>query len=360
MHKLQYIIKNNSFETTKILKSLNNAHRYLGELKGKCQVIPNQSILLNTLTLQESQDSSHVENIITTQDELFKYRLTQNDKNPAAKEVCRYNEALFFVFRQYKKNKLITLNIIIKAQQIINANTAGIRKQTGTILLNGATQEIVYTPPSPNEAQELFAELENFINDAIPTKLDAIIKMAIIHHQFESIHPFYDGNGRIGRIINVIYLVKEGLLDIPILYLSRYINHNKNDYYRLLQRVRKSNNWEEWILFMIKGVEKTAISTIEVVDRIRNLQQQYKHKIRNNHGKIYSQDLINNIFKHPYTKTKFLQQDLKVSRLTARNYLTQLTNGGLLTKHKLGREHYYVNSKLLDILTKTKNLKNDR
>lgn len=360
MHKLQYIVKNNNFETIQILKSLNNAHRYLGELKGKCQVIPNQSILLNTLVLQEAQDSSCVENIITTQDELFKYRLTPNDKNLAVKEVSRYYEALYFLFNQYTTNNLITINTITKAQQIITTNTAGIRKQIGTTLLNEQTNQIVYNPPPPNELQGLLTDLEGFINGGIATKLDAIIKMAIIHHQFESIHPFYDGNGRIGRIINIIYLVKEGLLDIPILYLSRYINHNKNDYYRLLQQVRATSNWEEWILFMIKGVEKTAINTIEVIDKINNLVQEYKHQIRDNRNKIYSQDLINNIFKHPYTKIKFLQQDLGVSRLTASSYLSQLTCDNLLTKRKLGRENYYINSKLVDILTKTKNLKNSQ
>ncbi|KAF3976970.1 MAG: Fic family protein [Methylococcales symbiont of Iophon sp. n. MRB-2018] len=359
MYSLKQILENNNFETIEIFQHLTTAHRYLGELKGKCETIPNQVILLNTLLLQEAQDSSQIENIITTQDDLFKYRLNHNYKNVAAKEVSQYGEALSLLFEDSNKHKLITINMISKAQETIKDNNAGIRKQSGTVLHNEQTGEIIYTPPLPQEIPKLLQELEQFINNGFAKELDVIIKMAIIHHQFESIHPFYDGNGRIGRIINIVYLVKEGLLDLPILYLSRYINHNKSDYYYLLQAVRDdNNNWQKWLLFIIKGVIKTAQDTIKTIEQIKKLQQEYKQIIRAKHSNIYSQDLINSLFKHPYTKIAFLQQDLKVSRPTASRYLKKLNDNGLLVKYKLGRENYYINSRLIAILNQTKNLKN--
>ena len=358
MNTLKQIIQSNNFETNVVLKALNNAYRHLGELKGKCRTVPNQSILIKTLTLQEAQDSSTIENIITTQDEIFKYRLQDNYKNLAAKEVSQYGDALYSLFQRYQAKEMITMNMVIETQKIIKGNDAGIRKQKGTALLDETTGQIVYRPPTPPELPNLLKELEIFINEE--NALDPIIKMALIHHQFASIHPFYDGNGRIGRMINIIYLVKENLLEIPVLYLSRYINHNKSDYYRLLQEVRDKDSWQEWLLFMINGVAITAKSTIEKIDQIKQLQQYYKNDIRTKHPKIYSQDLINNIFKYPYTKIQFLQNDLKVSRLTASRYLEQLTEGGLLIKLKLGRENYYINQPLVEILKTTTHLTNTK
>ena len=349
MQTIQQLL-NNTFESNDVLKQLTIAHRYLGELKGKCYAMPNQAILINTLPLQEAQDSSHIENIITTQDQLFKFQLSSSNPNPATKEVANYQQALSLLYQQLQKTQLLSINMIIRAQTIIKGNEAGLRKQLGTQLVNEQTGETVYTPPDPNQINDLLRDLEHFMNDGLPCSLDPIIKMAIIHHQFESIHPFYDGNGRIGRIINIIYLLKEGLIDIPILYLSRYINHNKARYYELLQKVRDTNAWQEWLLYMIRAVSQTAKSTIAAVDQIKDLQQQYKQYIRSKHAKIYSQDLINNIFKHPYTKIQFLQHDLQVSRLTASRYLEKMTKDTILLKQKLGKENYYVNTKLVDIL----------
>ena len=192
-------------------------------------------------------------------------------------------------------------------------------------------------------------DLESFINDDAMFEADPLIKMALIHHQFESIHPFYDGNGRTGRIINVLYLVKHGLLDIPVLYMSRHIVRTKSEYYRLLQAARDTDCWEDWVLYMLTAVEKTAREGIEVTQAIKSLLLDYKHRIRAQH-KFYSQDLINNLFSHPYTKIEFIQNDLKVSRLTATKYLDALTETGFLEKQKIGRSNYYINVPLFRIL----------
>ena len=209
----------------------------------------------------------------------------------------------------------------------------------------------VYTPPQDfNEIKKLMTDLERFINQDALFPVDSLVKMALIHHQFESIHPFYDGNGRTGRIINILYLVKAGLLDAPALYLSRYIVRTKNDYYRLLQAARTSDAWEEWVLYILTGVEETAIEGIETIRKIKDALQRMKHRIRNDY-KFYSQDLINNLFNHPYTKIEFVERDLKVSRLTATRYLEALTKGGFLEKKKVGRSSYYINRELVSILT---------
>lgn len=357
MQLIKQILNNQPFETIAILKELNLANRYLAELKGLCCSLPNQDILTDTLPLQEAQDSSAIENIITTQDQVFKYKLQPKHQNLAAKEVNNYAKALNYCYHQIGQNNLISVNTIIEAQQLIKGNNAGIRTQIGTTLIDETTKQVIYTPPPPNEIKSLLSDLETFINDADYSDLDPLIKMAIIHHQFESIHPFYDGNGRIGRIINSIYLVQQGLLDRPILYLSRYINHNKQGYYHLLQTVRDQTSWQEWVLFMLKAVHRTAKHSLVLINNIKQLQQDYKQIIRSNHYKIYSQNLLNNIFRYPYTKIQFLRQDLNVSRLTASRYLDALTKAGLLYKNKLGRENYYLNFKLIEILSDTESMK---
>ncbi|SMM97649.1 MloA protein, putative [uncultured Candidatus Thioglobus sp.] len=349
------ILNNNNFETIEILKALSVAHRYLGELKGLCQSMPNPAILIDSLSLQEAKDSSEIENIITTQDEIYKYRLQPNLINAATKEVENYIDSLHFFQQKLAENNLITVRTITDAQKIIKDNDAGVRVQIGTVLKNERTQKTIYIPPEPSELPKLLADLEKFINTK--DELDPLIKMAIIHHQFESIHPFYDGNGRIGRIINIIYLMQQKLLDIPVLYLSRYINHNKSRYYALLQSVRDENAWQDWTVFMLNGVAKTAKNSLILVNDIRVLQQEYKKKIRNKCPKIYSQELINNLFKHPYTKISFLQEDLGASRVTAGRYLAELTQEGLLTKRKLGRENYYLNHQLIELLSNIENMK---
>jgi Fic family protein len=341
------------FDTAPILKRLASASRALAELKGVAASIPNQGILINTLTLEEAKDSSEIENIVTTHDELFKDDvLPEAFANPAAKEVLRYRQALSLGYRRVRETGLITANHIIEIQAELERNNAGFRKLPGTALKTGGG-ETVYTPPqNPADIIALMRDLERFTNDGERFPVDPLIRMALIHHQFESIHPFYDGNGRTGRILNVLYLVKEGLLDVPVLYLSRHIVRTKADYYRLLQAVRDADAWEDWVLYMLEAVEQTAGQTIETIHGIKEALFDYKHRIRAGF-KFYSQDLINNLFMHPYTKIEFVQNDLNVSRLTATKYLEALTEGGFAQKQKIGRSNYYINLALHDILVGT-------
>jgi Fic family protein len=332
------------FDTPAILKKLASSSRALAELKGMASSIPNQGILINTLGLQEAKDSSEIENIVTTHDELFKDDvLPAAFANPAAKEVLRYRQALRLGFDQVRQTGLLTANHIIAIQCELERNNAGFRKLPGTALKNGSG-ETVYTPPQePAEIEALMSNLERFINDPGRFTADPLIKMALIHHQFESIHPFYDGNGRTGRILNVLYL------DVPVLYLSSHIVRTKADYYRLLQTVRENDTWEDWVLYMLDAVEQTAGQTITTIHAIKTALFDYKHRIRAGY-KFYSQDLINNLFTHPYTKIEFVQRDLKVSRLTATKYMDALADGGFVQKHKVGRSNYYINVALNAIL----------
>lgn len=340
-------------ETKAIYRKTADASRQLAELKGVSASIPNQGILINTLALQEAKDSSEIENIVTTHDELFKDNLfPEFGDNSAAKEVRHYVQALRVGFEIVKADGLLTNNHIKLIQAELESNTAGFRKLPGTALKNNAG-ETVYTPPQkPGTIVALMTDLERFINDDAVFDADPLVKTAIIHHQFESIHPFYDGNGRTGRILALLYLVQQGLLDIPILYLSRYIVRTKPDYYRLLQGVRADGGWEAWVLYMLMAVEETARQTIVTVSEIKDALQDYKHRIRDRY-KFYSQDLINTLFAHPYTKTDFVERDLHVSRPTATKYLDLLSeNNAFLRKERIGRSNYYINLALSGILTR--------
>ncbi|VAX25051.1 Fic family protein MloA, partial [hydrothermal vent metagenome] len=288
-------------ETKRVLKKLTSAHRALAELKGVVSTIPNENILINTLGLQEAKDSSAIENIITTHDDIYKAALhLEGFKSQNAKEVQNYISALKKGFALISRKKILTNNDIIEIQSELEKNKAGFRKLPGTTLKNAKTGETVYTPPQEySEILDLMTNLEQFINDDTMSDFDPLVKMAIIHYQFESIHPFYDGNGRTGRIINVLYLVMKDLLNLPILYLSRYIILNKPDYYKLLQEIRETGNWENWLLFMLDGIEQISIETIELIGKIKNLIFEYKNILRDNY-KFYSQELLNNLFKHPY------------------------------------------------------------
>ncbi|MEO6455530.1 MAG: Fic family protein [Ginsengibacter sp.] len=340
-------------ETKKILRKTALAHKALAELKGIITSIPNENILIETLALREARESSAIENIISTfaevyQSNLFAYQFA----SPAAKEVHQYAEALKTGFEFIKKRGLLTTNLILKIHKIIEQNNAGFRKLPGTKLLNDKTGEVVYTPPQDNKTiLNLMQNLEKFINDDDMMDIDPLIKMAIIHHQFESIHPFYDGNGRAGRIINILYLVHKNLLHLPVLYLSRYIIKHKDDYYRLLQQVRKTGQWEEWIVYMLNGVEQTAQETIVLISEIKDLMQQYKQTIRTELPKLYSQDLLNNLFKYPYTKIEFFERDLGISKRTSVRYLEALIQKKILQKQKIGRDNFYLNKPLFELLS---------
>lgn len=343
-------------ETKEVLKQLTQSHRKLAELKGIAQTIPNERILISTLTLQEAKDSSEVENIVTTQDDLYKAELNvkQSIINASTKEVLAYREAIEKGFNLVRDKKLLTNNIIKQVQAELEHNRAGFRTAPGT-KLETPSGTVVYTPPqSGDDIVKYMQNLELFINDEAVSDLDPLVKMAIIHHQFESIHPFYDGNGRTGRIVNILYLVITGLLDLPILYLSRYITHNKGEYYRLIQAIRdndtdSSRAWIEWILFIIKGVEETATETIRLVKGISELMNEYKNILRPIFAKQYKHEILNNLFFHPYTKIEFMERDMMIERRTASKYLEKIVDAGLLHKEKIHRENYYINVGLMNL-----------
>ncbi len=338
------------FEGPALLRKLTMASRKLAELKGVAATIPNQNILISTLGLQEAKDSSAIENIVTTHDELFRdAAFPASVAQSAAKEVLRYRQALNVGFGLVTTHGLLLTNHLLQIQAELEQNSAGLRRLPGTALKNSAG-ETVYTPPQePAEIVRLMGELERFINDDSLFDADPLIKMALIHYQFESIHPFYDGNGRTGRIVNVLYLVKQGLLENPVLYLSRAIVRHKADYYRLLQAVRERDAWEEWVDYLLSAVEESATSAIATIHQIKAALQDAKQQIRAGY-RFYSQDLINNLFTHPYTKIEFLMQDLGVSRLTATRYLDALSEGGFLVKLKAGRSNFYINQRLVEII----------
>lgn len=338
-------------ETKAVLKATAKAHQALGELKGLAVTLPNQYLLLATLSLQEAKESSEIENIITTQDDLYRSHYpSQQFTSNSAKEVHSYAKALEMGYETVKETGLLTNNTIIKIQRIIENNGAGFRKQGGTKLRNQKTQEVVYTPPqTPDEIIQLMSGLEAFINNEALSDYDDLVKMALIHHQFESIHPFYDGNGRTGRIVNILFLSKQNLLGTPILYLSRYLNRNKTEYYELLQQVRDSNDWEPWLLYMLKALQVTSQDTLATIKAIMALMQKHKQTIKMQLPKLYSHELINNLFIHPYTKVEFLVNELGVHRNTASKYLNQLVEIGVLTKHKLGKDNYYLNAELFNL-----------
>lgn len=343
-------------ETKEVLKQLGRTNRKLAELKGVAHTIPNENILISTLTLQEAKDSSEVENIVTTQDDIYKADLNFKHSiiNVSAKEVVNYREALQRGFALVRQNKLLTSNIIKEVQACLESNKAGFRSLPGTSLKRN-DGVVVYTPPQTlDEITRLMTNLESFINDDSLSDLDPLIKMAIIHHQFESIHPFYDGNGRIGRIIIILYMVLSELLDLPILYLSRYITHHKGEYYSLIQNIRdkgedNQKEWEQWILFMLKGVEQTATDTILLVKGIFQLMGEYKVVLRERLGKFYRHELLNNLFYHPYTKVEYVERDMIVTRQTATKYLDKIAETGLLNKVKMGKHNYYINVQLCNL-----------
>ena len=340
-------------ETIAVLKEAARAHRFLAELKGRAAAMPNPGILIDTLSLQEAKASSEIENIVTTQDEMFQANLFPDTQgSPAAKEVALYAKALLGGFeRMREQHGLLTNNNIIAMFQTLKRSAGGFRNTPGTALRNEQSGEIVFVPPQHgDDIIRHMTALEAFINDGA-SALDPLVRMAIIHHQFESIHPFPDGNGRIGRIINVLYLTKEGLLDFPILYLSRFITASKPDYYRLLRQVGETGEWEPWLLYMIRGVGETARTTLAVIDAITALMAETKQRLRSEYAKLYSQDLLNNLFRHPYTRIEFVQRDLGVTRQTAARYLEQLVAGGLLEKQQAGRNSYFVNAPLVALFT---------
>ena len=337
-------------ETIKILKQEAKSAAAIAELKGIANIIPNQSILINAIVLREAKDSSEIENIITTQDELYKaVSATLSKANPSTKEVMFYREALYVGFQKIKKRDLLSISDIIEIQKILVQNDAGIRNTPGTALVNDRTNEVIYMPPQNYEV--LNALLKNLVEYLNSSEM-SLAKMAIIHYQFETIHPFYDGNGRTGRIINMLYLILTGYLDIPILYLSSYIIRNKADYYELLQSVTKDQSWEDWILFILRGIEETAIETTGKVKEIRTLLDDTITTAREKASKIYSKELVEVLFVNPYCKVEHIVRAVNVERKAASRYLHQLEEVGILESHKIGKENIFVNRELIQLLKK--------
>jgi len=348
--KLPPIRKN--VETVKVLRQLVKSSIALAELKGLAFTLPNPAILLNAVVLKEARASSEIENVITSQDKLYQALSAKGvEADPSTKEVLRYREAVLYGARFIRQKGFLSTNAIVAIQKILEENNAGIRKLPGTALRNATTNKIIYTPPDDHETiLQLMSNLEDYLNEQ--NDISPLIRMAIQHYQFESIHPFYDGNGRTGRIINILHIMLNGLLESPILYLSNYIIKNKSDYYRLLQEVRTKNKWEEWILYMLKGVEETSYEAITQIKDIQALFVEIRETIKAKSPKVYSKELIEILFEHPYCKSEILTTRMKISRITAAKYLKQLQEIGVLKSKKVWKETLYINTKLFDLLKK--------
>lgn len=344
--------KQSLVETIAILKQESKSAVALAELKGLSKRLPNPNILINAVILKEAQASSEIENVITTQDKLYQALYTKSDKpDTATKEVLRYREALLIGTKLIKERGFLSTNGIVAIQNELEENNAGIRKLPGTALVNNLN-EVIYTPPDNFDTiNNLMKNYEDYINST-DEDLSPLIKLAIQHYQFESIHPFYDGNGRTGRIINVLYLILKGLLDEPILYLSSYIIQNKKDYYRLLQEVRTKKNWSEWIIYILKSIEQTALITIKQINDINELFVETQKIVQEKLPRIYSKDLIEQLFINPYCKIEFLVNNLGIERKTASRYLNNLVEIGLLMPETKGKEVIYINIKLYDLFKK--------
>ena len=338
-------------ETKEVLTKTIKASRALAQLNGAIRNLPNPSLFLDTIHLQEAKASSEIENIITTNDDL--YQAVVADKkfdNPATKEVISYKEAIWLGFKHLEKKPFITTNLCIELVQCIKQNTAGIRTTPGTTLSN-TKGEVIYTPPSGEEViREKMANLETFINEN--ESLDPLIKMAISHYQFEAIHPFSDGNGRTGRILLLLQLKLEQLLDIPALFLSEYIIQHKNEYYNGLRAITEKNDWSKFILYMLDMVETTAIKGLDRLESIIQLMETTGQEIKEKLPKVYSKDLVEVIFKLPYTKRKnLIDIDLGTPK-TVGNYLIALEEKGFLKSVRVGKEKLYLNQSLMNILEK--------
>ncbi|RWU09487.1 Fic family protein [Pseudidiomarina gelatinasegens] len=336
-------------ETRDVLKACISARAALAELKQAGALLPNQSMLINLLPLLEAKDSSKIENIVTTTDQLFRYAQQDSGADQATKEALRYRTALYQGFMQLERKPLCTTTAIEVCSTLKNT-AMELRKLPGTIIGNQTTNEVVYTPPVGEQViRDLLSNWEQFLHST--DTIDPLIKMAVSHYQFEAIHPFYDGNGRTGRILNVLYLIEQKLLTLPILYLSRYIVAHKQDYYRLLIQVTQKQNWEDWLIFMLRGVEQTSLWTCEKIAAIRALTEQTTNTIREQLPKIYSYELVQVIFEQPYCRISNLVERDIAKRQTASVYLKQLVEIGILEETTSGKEKLFVNPRLMELMT---------
>lgn len=339
-------------ETAPILRHLAKASRHLGELNGLCASLPDPQLLINTIVLQESRDSSAIENIVTTQDELYKAATEETTTNLAAKEVLNYREALYTGFNKMKaQNNLLLTNTMVEIVQTIKQNNAGIRNTPGTALKNAINGEVIYTPPCCEAIlRDKLSALEEFINNPEITSLDPLIKMALLHYQFEAIHPFSDGNGRTGRILNALYLVQQGLLSQPVLYLSSYIVKYKTEYYQLLRGITENNNWHDWIMYILTALSETALLTTSKIRSMITLRDEYELLLKAALGSSYSHELLQLMFTLPYLKIELLEKKGIAHRQTASTWLKKLVEANILIPEKKGRTTYFINYRLMDII----------
>lgn len=340
-----------NLESTLIMRKTIAASRILAQLNGAITHLPNPQLFLDTIHLQEAKASSEIENIVTTNDELYQTIIAEKNINdPASKEVISYKNALWYALEKLETKPFITTNLCIEIVQRIKENQAGIRTNPGTTLAN-TKGEIIYTPPTGEDViREKLANLEKFMNTE--DELDPLIKMALIHYQFEAIHPFSDGNGRTGRILLLLYLKMSKLLDLPAIYLSEYIIHNKEQYYQKLRAVTEKEDWESWIIYMIDMIEVTALSGLNRLKEVTALLEKMTDEIKLALPKIYTKELVEMLFKLPYTKRQhFIDADFGTPK-TVGNYLMALEEKGFLTSVKVGKEKLYLNFKLMEILDK--------
>lgn len=342
-----------NLDSVSILRACIPARAALAELKQAGQLLPNQGLLINLLPLLEAKDSSEIENIVTTTDKLFQFSSKQSQADPATKEALRYRTALNTGYQELEAKPLCT-NTAIEICSTIKGIQMDVRKVPGTTLANQFTNEVIYTPPVGEDVlRSLLANWENFLHQS--DDIDPLIKMAVAHYQFEAIHPFLDGNGRTGRVLNILYLIEVGLLTLPILYLSRYIVQNKDDYYRLLNGVTRTKNREEWILYMLKGIEFTANWTTQKIEAVRKLIDHTSEFIKARLPKIYSYELVQIIFEQPYCRISNLVENNIAKRQTASVYLKQLADIGVLNEIQAGKEKLFVHPKLIQLMTEDNN-----
>ena len=342
---------NFNFDDVEILKALNNANHKLGQLNGAINLLPNPYVIFNAITLGEAKESSEIENIVTTFDEIFK-EMTYSKSNPASKEVLNYRQAMLTGFNLLKENGFISINHIIQIHHIVESEVGDLRKLPGTVIMNTKTGEVLHTPPqNQEEIEEYLSNLEKYINIPELQDIDPILKMAVIHFQFESIHPFYDGNGRTGRMLNILYLTLAKKIDLPILYLSKYINQNRSKYYECLNEVQGDiNKLKSYLMFMIEGVYQMSEFTLKFIDSFMKTMNQASELVKEKCPKFYSQELIDHLFFDFYTKNEFLCKKLSITRNTASKYLHELTAAGLLIEEKIGKNKIFKNAFLYNLI----------
>lgn len=347
MNKLPFNINLNEVE---VLKELNTANHHIGVLKGILKILPNPEIVLSLINLSESKDSSAIENIITTYDEIFKVIVSKTPIGGKPKEVINYKHAINRGVLVMRQKGFISTNILVEIKNFIEQNKGGIRKLPGTVIINDKTYEIVHTPPqNETEIRELMHNLEVFINQN--NDYDPLIQMALIHFQFESIHPFYDGNGRTGRILNILYLVLKEKLSEPILYLSKYIMENKEQYYALLKKCNEDiENIKDFVVYILKGISETSKNTINLILRINQSIELTKEMMKKRLPDIYRYEIVEHLFSYMYTKNEFFRENLDISRATATKYLKLLEKEGFIISEQLGKEVIYKNVQLLNLI----------